>query len=64
MDKLLELSFRTIICLLNGEESKANIYKSKALEIHCKLETEKRYVYSVGDHVPGHIKQQLYEMVS
>lgn len=64
MDKVLELSFRSIICILNGEETKANIYKSKALELHEKMIYKDKCIYKIEDHIPKHIRNKVYEMVS
>lgn len=64
MDKLIQLSLRSIICILNGEEDKADDYKNKALEIYEKRKDRYKYNFKVEDHVPGTVKNKLYELVS
>lgn len=64
LDKLLELSLRSIICILNGEETKANIFKNKALEVYEKMNFRDKCIYKIEDHIPNHIKNKVYEMVS
>lgn len=64
LDKLLELSFRSIICILNGEGIKANIYKNKALEVYEEINFRDKCIYKIEDHIPKHIKNKVYEMVS
>lgn len=64
MDKVLELSFRSIICFLNNDEVKADDYKNKALEIYEKKNRRHKYSYKIEDHVPGTVKNKLYELVS
>lgn len=64
MDKLLELSLRSIVCILNGEETKADDYKNKALEIYEKRNKRHKHSFKIEDHVPKVVKNKLYELVS
>lgn len=64
MDKLIELSFRSIICIINGNGTKAENYKNKAIEIYKDINFREKCICKVEDHVPGTIKNKLYEMVS
>ena len=64
LDKLIELSLRSIICILNNDEIKADDYKNKALKLYEKRQDRYKYNLKVEDHVSKAVKNKLYELVS
>lgn len=64
MNKVLQLSLRSIVRLLNDDTEWAKIYKSRALELSDKLTFEDRRFYLIEERIPRVIKNKLYEMVS
>lgn len=64
MDKLLELSLRSIIQFINNDETRANVYKAEAIDIYKDINFRDKCIYKVEDHVPKVIKNKLYELVS
>lgn len=64
MDKLIELSFRSIIQFMNGNEIQANSYKAKAMIIYDEIKFKDKCIYKIEDHVPKVVKNKLYELVS
>ena len=64
MNKVLEFSFRSIICFINGDKEKAADYKNIALSIYEEDEYKDNCICKIEDHVPKQLKRKLYEMVS
>lgn len=60
LNKVLELSFRSIIRILNGDKELSKEYAELALEAHY----DAKCLHKVGDHVTKQDKRKLYEMVS
>lgn len=64
MDKVLQLSLRSIVCLLNEDKEKAKTYKNEALELFSNTTSKDKYTYKVEEKIPSNIRKKLYEMVS
>lgn len=64
MDKVLELSIRATIQYLNGNMTKFNEYKNKAMKLQEEIKMKETYNYSIRSLVKKEVEEKLYELVS
>lgn len=60
LNKILELSYRSIIRILNGDKELSKEYAELALEAHY----DANCLHRIEDHVTKQEKRKMYEMVS
>ena len=64
MDKVLELSIRATIQYLEGNMTKFNEYRNKAIDIHQAIKEKEVYRYQIKTLIPKETERKLYKLVN